>query len=117
MLLSAVAAAAQPTLEECRRLAREHYPEIRRYDLIRLAREYTLSNARRAYLHSGRAEDCLFPCEGAARHIHMAVPIISAGDVAGAVALLSDEKSAVPSAEEQKALAIAAAFLAKQMES
>ena len=50
MLLSAVAAAAQPTLEECRRLAREHYPEIRRYDLIRLAREYTLSNARRAYL-------------------------------------------------------------------
>ena len=76
-----------------------------------------LMHARRVYLHSGRAEDCQFPCEGAARHIHIAVPIIAAGDVAGAVALLSDEKSAVPSAEEQKALAIAAAFLAKQMES
>ena len=76
-----------------------------------------LMHARRVYLHSGRAEDCQFPCEGAARHIHIAVPIIAAGDVAGAVVLLSDEKSAVPSAEEQKALAIAAAFLAKQMES
>lgn len=41
---------AQLTLDECRRLAREHYPEIRQYDLIRQTAEYTLSNARRAYL-------------------------------------------------------------------
>ena len=76
-----------------------------------------LMHASRVYLHSGRAEDCQFPCEGAARHIHMAVPIIAAGDVAGAVALLSDEKTAAPTPEEQKSLTIAAAFLAKQMES
>lgn len=43
-------ARAQLTLDECRRLAREHYPEIRQYDLIRQTAEYTLSNARRAYL-------------------------------------------------------------------
>lgn len=41
---------AQLTLEECCRLAREHYPEIRQYDLIRKSKEYTLSNANRAYL-------------------------------------------------------------------
>ena len=38
------------TLDECRRLAREHYPEIRQYDLVRRTEEYTLSNARRAWL-------------------------------------------------------------------
>lgn len=38
------------TLDECRRLAREHYPEIRQYDLVRRTEEYTLSNARWAWL-------------------------------------------------------------------
>lgn len=38
------------TLDECRRLAREHYPEIRQYDLVRRTEEYTQSNARRAWL-------------------------------------------------------------------
>lgn len=49
-LLVSSGAWAQLTLDECRRLAREHYPEIRQYDLIRQSTEYTLSNARRAYL-------------------------------------------------------------------
>ena len=34
-LLAASGARAQITLDDCRRLAREHYPEIRQYDLIR----------------------------------------------------------------------------------
>lgn len=38
------------TLDECRRLAREHYPEIRRYDPIRKSERYDLSNAARAWL-------------------------------------------------------------------
>ena len=37
-------------LDECRELARGHYPEIRQYDLIRRTAEYDLSNARRAWL-------------------------------------------------------------------
>lgn len=41
---------AQLTLDDCRALAREHYPEIRQYDLIRSSAEYTISNARRAWL-------------------------------------------------------------------
>lgn len=48
--LAATAAQAQPTLDECRRLAREHYPEIKQYDLIRQTERYDLSNAGRAWL-------------------------------------------------------------------
>mgnify|MGYP000796771556 CR=1 FL=1 len=42
--------------------------------------------------------------------------IIAAGDVAGAVGLLTEDRSAKPDASQQKAVAVAAAFLAKQME-
>lgn len=43
-------AKAQLTLDACRQLAREHYPEIRQYDLIRKAESYSLSNAARAWI-------------------------------------------------------------------
>jgi outer membrane protein TolC len=38
------------TLEECRRLAREHYPEIKQYNLISLTEQYNLSNAARGWI-------------------------------------------------------------------
>lgn len=38
------------TLDECRRLAREHYPEIRQYGLIAQTEQYDLSNAARAWI-------------------------------------------------------------------
>ena len=38
------------TLDECRRLAREHYPEIRQYDLISQTEQFNLSNAARAWI-------------------------------------------------------------------
>lgn len=41
---------AQLSLDECRTLARAHYPEIRQYELIRQSTQYTLSNARRSWL-------------------------------------------------------------------
>lgn len=41
---------AQMTLETCQELAREHYPEVKQYDLIRLTEQYDLSNAARAWL-------------------------------------------------------------------
>ena len=41
---------AQITLETCQELAREHYPEVKQYDLIRLTEQYDLSNAARAWL-------------------------------------------------------------------
>ena len=44
------AALSGQSLEECRRLAREHYPEIRQYDLIAQTEQYNLSNAARAWI-------------------------------------------------------------------
>lgn len=38
------------SLDECRRLAQEHYPEIRQYDLISQTEQYNLSNAARAWI-------------------------------------------------------------------
>ena len=48
-VVCAVASSGQ-SLEECRRLAREHYPEIRQYDLISQTEQYNLSNASRAWI-------------------------------------------------------------------
>ena len=53
LTLFAVACAAASrgqSLDECRRLAREHYPEIRQYDLIAQTEQYNLSNAARAWI-------------------------------------------------------------------
>ncbi len=44
------AALSGQSLEECRHLAREHYPEIRQYDLIAQTEQYNLSNAARAWI-------------------------------------------------------------------
>ena len=51
-LFAVVCAAASrgQSLEECRRLARENYPEIRQYDLIAQTEQYNLSNAARAWI-------------------------------------------------------------------
>ena len=66
-----------------------------------------LMDARRPYRNEG---------EGAARVLLCAVPIIAAGDVAGAVGLLTEDRTATPDEAQCKAVSVAAAFLAKQME-
>ena len=38
------------TLDECRALARENYPEIKQYDLISQTEDYSVSNAKRAWI-------------------------------------------------------------------
>ncbi|MBR4962397.1 MAG: TolC family protein, partial [Muribaculaceae bacterium] len=48
-ILSVLGVHAQ-SLDECRRLAREHYPEIRQYDLISKTEQYNISNAARAWI-------------------------------------------------------------------
>lgn len=48
--LAALPIGAQTTLEQCRALAREHYPAIRQYDLVEKTRDLTLSGASNAYL-------------------------------------------------------------------
>ena len=49
LLCGSVSLCAQ-TLEQCRSMAREHYPAIKQYDLINEAEEYNVSNALRAWI-------------------------------------------------------------------
>ena len=48
--LAALTATAQPTLDACRRAAREHYPLVRRYELLEASQEFTLEKLSRAFL-------------------------------------------------------------------
>lgn len=50
VVLSSLPASAQLTLDECQRLAAEHYPLIKRYQLIKQTTGYTLDNLSKGYL-------------------------------------------------------------------
>lgn len=75
-----------------------------------------LMDSRKLYANDGDPEKALLPCEGAQRALLCVCPIIAAGDVTGAVGLLTEDRAAQPDAAQEKAAAVAAAFLAKQME-
>ena len=75
-----------------------------------------LMDGRRLYQCEGVAEKCILPCEGSPRVVLCAAPIIAAGDVTGVVGLLTEDRTAVPDAAQLKAVNVAAAFLARQME-
>lgn len=75
-----------------------------------------LMDARRSFEHPGTAETAVYPCEGSPRHLLSAAPIVAAGDVVGAVALLADDKAERPTEAQTKAVLIAALYLARQME-
>ena len=75
-----------------------------------------LMDGRRLYQCEGVAEKCILPCEGSPRVVLCAAPIIASGDVIGVVGLLTEDRTAVPDAAQLKAVNVAAAFLARQME-
>lgn len=75
-----------------------------------------LMENRHPYLSEGQPEQAILPCEGAQRTLLCVWPIVAAGDVTGAVGLLTEDRTAKPDAAQQKAVAVAAGFLAKQME-
>lgn len=52
-LLATLACGNAQTLDECRRMAREHYPEIARFGLIEKSEQFSLSNAAKAWLPHG----------------------------------------------------------------
>ena len=79
-------------------------------------RREKLMDGRRLYQSEGIAEKCILPCEGSPRAVLCAAPIIAAGDVTGVVALLTEDRTATPDAAQLKAVNVAAAFLARQME-
>ncbi len=75
-----------------------------------------IMQARKIYHYKGNAEQCIYPCEGVQRLLYVVCPIIVAGDVLGAVALLGEARQANIGAEQTQSVSIAASFLAKQME-
>lgn len=62
------------------------------------------------------ADSSVQALEGIRREIRVAVPIINAGDVSGAVVLIADEANSVADESDIKLASVAAAFLSKQME-
>ncbi len=54
--------------------------------------------------------------EGVDKPVSVAMPIISAGDITGVVALLGDEGSPAPTQSDIKLITVAAGFLGKNME-
>ena len=75
-----------------------------------------LMEARKPYQSPGAPEKTLLPCEGTPRVLLCAAPVLTGGDVTGAVGLLTEDRTACPEDAQCKAVAVAAAFLAKQME-
>ena len=56
------------------------------------------------------------PIEGIEHYASVIYPIIAAGDVSGAVVMLTGEQTKIPTNAEIKLAQTAAAFLGKQME-
>ena len=61
-------------------------------------------------------KEALFVSEEIPRQVSVMCPIIGAGDVLGAVALLCEERPSVPSQTDVKLTQVASGFLGKQME-
>ena len=58
----------------------------------------------------------LFPVEGMDRAAAVMAPILAAGDIAGCVCFLSDERGSAPTESDIRLAQVAAGFLGKQME-
>ena len=70
---------------------------------------------RKPYIYSGAGVG-FFPLEGVDKSAAVAVPVISAGDIIGAVCLMNGKNESGPSESDIKIAEIAASFLGKQLE-
>ncbi len=77
------------------------------------ALEEIMEARKTAHYEKGEGEYAL---EGIKRNICVASPIISAGDVSGAVILAANEQVNIPKDSDIKLASVAASFLGKQME-
>ncbi len=75
-----------------------------------------LMETRRSYLSHKGESNALQPVEGIDRPAAVIYPILAAGDVTGAVLLLTPDNGTFPGDTEQKLAQTAAAFLGRQME-
>ncbi len=75
-----------------------------------------LMDQRKSYMLSPGENNRLFPLEGVERPAAVAIPILSSGDVVGAVCMMAAESGAMPTETDVKLAQVAAAFLGRQME-
>jgi len=71
---------------------------------------------RKSFAYSGDEDTRLKPVEGVGRFAIACAPVIAGGDICGSIMLLAEEDSITAGDTEVVLLAIAAAFLGKQME-
>lgn len=72
--------------------------------------------ARRSFVATATETMPFYPVEGAERRASVCCPILSAGDVTGAVCLMLPDSGALPGEGDIKLTQVAAGFLGKQME-
>ena len=83
----------------------------------RLSRELEdIVESRSTYIFGGGNTPTMPALEGFDRAVSVAVPILAAGDISGAVILLLNEERTVPTETDINLAKVAAGFLAKQME-
>ena len=75
-----------------------------------------IMEARRTHVTKAGDQRRFLAVEGVDRAAAVAIPIIAAGDVTGAVILMMPENGAIPGDTELKLIQVAASFLGKQME-
>ncbi len=75
-----------------------------------------LMDGRKNYVLTPGNQRRFCPLEGVDRNAGVAVPILAAGDIVGAVCMMASETGAVPDEVDIKLTQVAAAFLGRQME-
>lgn len=75
-----------------------------------------LMDERQTYVYTKNDSNQPLVLEDFDRKASVIMPIITAGDISGAVVLISAEQLSVPSESDMKLVSVAAAFLGKQME-
>ncbi len=75
-----------------------------------------LMEQRRTHIAKAGDQHRVQPVEGIERYAAVAIPILAAVDVTGAVCLIMPESGAVPGEGDVKLTQVAAAFLGRQME-
>ena len=71
---------------------------------------------RKSYIFNQDENVCFYPVEGLEKIASVQYPIISAGDVCGAIMFLADDDAPEPTEVHNKLIQTAASFLGRQME-
>lgn len=75
-----------------------------------------LMEDRESHVKKNASDKALLPVSGIDREAVVMYPVISSGDVTGAVILLENDAKILPSDAETRLVSVAAGFLGKQME-